>query len=143
MIELALLQARENEGPHSVYLRFIVLAPRRRRGLGLFRADTWLLDDPTLPEWLRRPIDEHFAWFNEHLPMPRNASRRTRLPPAAICWFRPQAHDHIARARELAWLIDEAGHPTAMVKTRRVGDVIYRDDFQVVAKPEASTRLSV
>jgi hypothetical protein len=59
-----------------------------------------------------------------------------------ICWFRPEAHEHIARARELALLIAEAGRLTAMIKTRHLGQILYRDDFQIVAKPEPRTRLS-
>ncbi len=125
-----------------MYVRFIVLAPKPRRPFGLFRADTFLLEDPTLPEWLQRPIDEHFRWFNRHLRRPFNAvSKRRRIPITALCWFKSEAHDHIARARDLAWLIAEAGHPTAMIKTHRVGQIVYRDDAQVVAKPDPATRL--
>lgn len=127
-----------------MYLRFIVLAPKPRRAAGLFRSDTWLLDDHALPDWLRDPIEEHYAWFNEHLPVPRRftAVSRRRHVRAGICWFRPEAHEHIARARDLARLIAEAGHPTAMLKTRRLGQVLYRDDFQIVAKLDARTRLA-
>lgn len=125
-----------------MYVRFIVLAPRPRRPFGLFRADTCLLADPALPDWLREPIDKHFRWFNKNLHRPYNAvSKRRRLHVAAICWFRPEAHAHIARARDLAWLIAEAGHPTAMIKTHRVGQIVYRDEHQIVAKPDPDTRL--
>jgi hypothetical protein len=92
-----------------MYVRFIVLAPKPRRPFGLFRAETDLLDDPALPEWLRLPIDEHYRWFNANLCRPYNAvSKRHRLNVSAICWFRPEAHTHIAHARHLAWLIAEA-----------------------------------
>jgi hypothetical protein len=125
-----------------MYVRFIVLAPRRRRPFGLFRAETELLEDPALPVWLRDPIDEHFRWFNANLRRPYNAvSKRRRIHVSAICWFRPEAHAHIERAHYLAWLIAEAGHPTAMIKTHRVGQIIYRDEAQIVAKPETRTRL--
>ena len=125
-----------------MYVRFIVLAPKPRRPFGLFRAETDLLEDPTLPDWLRRPIDEHFKWFNKNLRRPYNAvSRRRRIHVTAICWFTPDAHAHIARARDLAWLIAEAGHPTAMIKTRHAGQIVYRDEAQIVAKPDPSTRL--
>jgi hypothetical protein len=125
-----------------MYIRFIVLAPKPRRPFGLFRAETFLLDDPTLPDWLRRPIDEQFRWFNKNLRRPYNAvSRRRRIHVTAVCWFRPEAQAHIARARDLAWLIAKAGHPTAMIKTHRVGQIVYRDEAQIVAKPDRDTRL--
>mgnify|MGYP001263118230 CR=1 FL=1 len=125
-----------------MYVRFIVLAPRPRRPCGLFRAETELLDDPALADWLRNSIDEHFRWFNANLRRPYDAvARRRRIGVTAICWFRPEAHAHIARARHLAWLIAEAGHPTAMIKTHRVGQIIYRDEAQIVAKPDPATRI--
>jgi hypothetical protein len=125
-----------------MYVRFIVLAPKPRRPYGLFRAETSMLEDPSLPEWLRQPIDEHYKWFNANLRRPFNAvSKRRRIHVTAVCWFRPEAHGHIERARYLAWLIAEAGHPTAVIKTDRVGQIIYRDDAQIVAKPDPATPL--
>ena len=125
-----------------MYVRFIVLAPKPRRPFGLFRAETHLLDDPTLPDWLRLPIDEHFRWFNGNLRRPYSVvSKRRRIPVTAISWFTPEARVHIARARSLAWLIAEAGHPTAMIKCSHVGQIVYRDETQVVAKPDPNTRL--
>jgi hypothetical protein len=125
-----------------MYVRFIVLAPRRRRPFGLFNGDTELLEDPTLPAWLREPIDDHFRWFRSNLRSPfRRGPKRRRIKASAICWFTPEAQDHIARARELAWLIAEAGHPTAMIKARRVGAIVYRDAYQVAAIPDPRTPL--
>lgn len=126
-----------------MYVRFIVLAPKRRRAFGLFRADTWLLADPALPAWLSDPIEEHLSWFTRNLRVPRfREPHRRRIHVTAICWFRPEAHDHIARGRELSRLIAEAGHPTAMITSRHVGQIVYSDDDQIVAKPDVRTRLS-
>jgi hypothetical protein len=121
-----------------MFLRFIVVAPRARPAFGLFRSDYHPRYDDDLPAWLRAPIEEHYDWFNEHLAIPRRftvVSRRRRIY-AGICWFRSEAREHIARARELATLIAEAGQPTAMLKTRHPGQILYRDEHQIVAKPE-------
>lgn len=127
-----------------MYVRFIVLTPDRRPAPGLFRSGFHLEDDTALPEWLRLAAQEHYTWFNANLPVPRRFTvvSRRRHVYAGICWFQPTAREHIARARELAMLIAEAGHPTTMVTTRHLGQVLYRDDFQIVAKPEARTRLT-
>jgi hypothetical protein len=125
-----------------MFVRFIVLAPKPRRPFGLFRAERQMLEDPELPHWLRDPIESHYKWFNANLSRPYNAvSKHRRLQVTALCWFRPEAKAHIAKARQLAWLLAEAGHPTAMIKTRHVGQIIYRDEAQVAAKPDALTRL--
>ena len=127
-----------------MYVRFVVLTPDRRPAPGLFRSDFRLKNEPASPEWLRLALEEHYAWFNENLAVPRRFTvvSRRRHVYAGICWFRPTAHEHIARARDLAMLIAEAGRPTTMVTTRHAGQVLYRDDFQIVAKPEERTRLS-
>jgi hypothetical protein len=126
-----------------MYVRFIVLTPDRRPAPGLFRSGFRLDDDPTLPDWLRHAAREHYDWFNEHLPIPRRFTvvSRRRHVYAGICWFHPTAREHIARAHELALLIAEASRPTEMVTTRHPGQVLYRDEIQIVAKPEAHTRL--
>ena len=97
-----------------------------------------------MPDWLRIAAREHYAWFKENLPVPRRFTvmSRRRHVYAGICWFQPTAREHIARARELAMLIAEAGRPTTMVTTRHLGQVLYRDEVQIVAKPDNRTRLS-
>lgn len=123
-----------------MYIRFIVLARRSRRPFGLFQSDRWCLEDPELPHWLRDQIEAHDTWFKKNLRVPR-AGGGSRIDVCALCWFRPEAHEHIARARELAWLLSEAGNPTAMIKSRRPGQIVYCDEFQIVARPYADTRL--
>lgn len=127
-----------------MYVRFIVLTPNRRPAPGLFRSDFDPHEDAALPEWIRDAARRHYDWFGDNLPIPRRLTVMSRRRPvyAGICWFRPAAREHIARAPELAWLIEEAGHATQMIATRHPGQILYRDDFQIVAKPESRTRLT-
>lgn len=122
-----------------MYLRFIVVAPQARPH-GLFRSD-FRPRGAELPEWLREPVEELYVWFNKNLAIPRRFTvvSRRRHVYAGLSWFRADAHEHIARARELAQLIAAAGHTTAMLKTRHPGQILYRDELQIVAKPEART----
>lgn len=112
-------------------------APAVRR----VRADRQALDDAELPAWLREQVDAQYEWFNKNLRIPRNRNGG-RIEVTGVCWFRAEALEHIARARHLAWLLAEAGHPTEMITTRRPGQILYRDDFQIVAKPDARTRIA-
>lgn len=126
-----------------MFVRFIVLARNPRRASGLFRgrpAD--FVDDNDVPSWLRTAIAAEYAWFNKHLKVPYHQGASRSSIAGGICWFRPEARVHKAHARQLAWLIAEAGSPTEMITTRDVGNIIYRDDVQVVAKPTGGTRLS-
>lgn len=122
-----------------MYIRFVICQPGVRPAEGILCGD-FDSEEPQ-PEWLEALIDEHRVWFNKYLPVPRHFT--ARIPPRKIyrglSWFRPEAHEFIARARELARLLEEAGAVTAQLKTRRPGQILYCDDFQVVARPGAET----
>lgn len=121
-----------------MYIRFV--APVRlveaRADAGLFS----ILDEAErdAPEWLRDAIEREVAWFNRCMPVPRRFGVRTRKSDrrwAGVCWFRPEAREELRRAYALASLLCEAGVSVARIKSRRPGDIVYRDDVQVVAIP--------
>lgn len=83
---------------------------------------------------LRRELD----WFNDCLPVPNRfgvVARGVRWSDG-ICWFRDHAREALAHAFVLATLIEECGVPIARIWTRDPGQILYRDRWQVVAKPE-------
>ena len=90
-----------------------------------------------MDDWIRSEIAEQLNWFNAHLDAPeklgRAAGRHGRVH--GICWFRPEAAEAISRARYVGWLLTEAGIPVRDLKCRHPGEIIWRDDMQVVAKP--------
>lgn len=111
---------------------------------GLFVAARGLRDGGTLPFYDYERLWELFDWFNENLERPYRFSRSRRRgcgPGRAVCWFRPTANEHIARAREMAALLEEYGVPVWTLKTPKVGYVVYEDEYQVVAEPYADTWL--
>ena len=59
--------------------------------------------------------------------------------PDGICWFVAEAREMIARAFVLVSLLNEAGMPSRKVATHRPGTILYRDPWQVVAKPIEAT----
>lgn len=128
-----------------MYLRFTVpvehggTVTRARVAPGPFRIASNLYwdgdheSDPRLMA-LRRELD----WFNDRLPVPRRFSVRAkgRWWRDGICWFRDDAREMIAHMEAMVGLIEDCGVPVTRNWTRDPGQLLYRDDWQVVAKPE-------
>jgi hypothetical protein len=123
-----------------MYLRFTVpgTVTRARVAPGPFRLASsicWQRDehDPVRLA-LRRELD----WFNEWLPVPRRFGvvARGRNWSDGICWFRDDAREMVGHAYVLAALLAKCGVPIERSWTRDPGQILYRDRWQVVAKPE-------
>ena len=122
-----------------MYLRFTApgAVTRARVAPGLFGPAYWLWrwgeESPVLHA-IRRELD----WFEAQLPIPRRFGVRAkgRTWSDGICWFRDHAREMVAHAFTLAALIEEGGVPIDRIWTRDPGQILYRDPYQVVAKPE-------
>jgi hypothetical protein len=130
-----------------MYVRFIV-PQRGRRGvdLGLFRHAKFNVEDSRVHEALREAIRIELDWFNANLPIPRRCvflvKSRGRWLSDGVCWFLDDAREMIARSFTLASLLRECGLPAAKVATSRPGQILYRDAWQIVAKPEEGTPIA-
>jgi hypothetical protein len=129
-----------------MYVRFI--APWRiRRGVdqGLFGA-AYYAEEMAAAEPLRLAIRHELDWFEANLPIPARDRFRVRSRkvwrPDGICWFVDEAREAIARAFAMAALLRECGVEVVKVATRRPGQILYRDQWQIVAKPEEATPTS-
>lgn len=122
-----------------MYIRFVV--PLARRGIcdeaGIFHSAYSVAPDHAVPDWLREELARELRWFEWCLDVPERFARtfKRRRPKHGICWFRPEAGEHIARSRYLTWLMTEAGAPAREIRARRLGEVIWQDAHQVVARP--------
>ena len=131
-----------------MYVRFITPWWRLRRGIdcGLFGPAYACARDAEVPAVLRDALWTEIGWFEENLPAPRRRAflvrSRKRWLADGICWFNDDAREMIARAFVLAALIGECGVPARKVATRRPGTILYRDPWQIVAKPEAATPIT-
>lgn len=123
-----------------MYLRFTApgAVTRAHVAPGLFGPafDLWhgrKSETPTLLA-LRRELD----WFNAELPRPSRFTVKAcgRRWSDGVCWFRDHAREMIVHAYALAALIEDCGVPIEPVWTRDPGQILYRDAWQVVAKPE-------
>jgi hypothetical protein len=127
-----------------MYVRFITPWPVRRGvDAGLFGPAYGAARAPAVAEPLRVAIRHELDWFEANLPVPARDRFRVRSRkvwrPDGICWFVDEAREAIARAFGLAALLRECGCEAVKVATRRPGTVLYRDRWQIVAKPEPAT----
>lgn len=127
-----------------MYLRFTVPAApglgsvtRAHVDPGFFRSgyDLWSSDgsDP-----VKIAIRHELDWFNDNLPVPKRFAVKAKgvWHRDGVCWFRDDAAEAIAHAFALASLIEDCGVRVDRNWTRDPGQVLYRDNWQVVAKPE-------
>jgi hypothetical protein len=124
-----------------MYLRFVVLEidPDSQRYLGIFQIAARLIDSGDLYQDEYEELQGIRDWFNEYLEKPTRftASKPPyyRKAQRAISWFKDSAVDHIAKVREMATFIEDRGIKVKVLKTQRVGYVVYEDEFQIVAEP--------
>ena len=123
-----------------MFIRYVLpwRDPGSRVEAGFFRAVGGVArDEDRVPKWIRAELWREINWFDAELPVPYRVCRRfkRRRTIHGICWFRPQADEAIDRARYVGWLMTEAGVPVREIRASRLEEVIWRDDYQVVAKP--------
>jgi hypothetical protein len=120
-----------------MFLRFVItqIDDVSHKPQGLFQATYRLLESGDLSLAERDSVREVIIWFNKNLPSPRNmvASR-------AIFWFKSSAGECIKRMWELAYLLRHHGYLVEVEKCRELGNIIYRDEFQVSAYPSKYDR---
>jgi hypothetical protein len=128
-----------------MYLRFVVADIHKDSGreLGIFHAMGNLRDEGKLHVDEEELHDSIVQWFDKHLKKPTRftASKPPfyRKKSVAISWFKDTAHEHLARVRELAVILEHHGVSVRMLKADRVGYIVYEDEFQIVAQPFADT----
>lgn len=130
----------------AMYLRFVVIDIHQdsERALGVFHAAGKLRDEEKLDTHEEEQYDSIVQWFSDHLKKPTRftASKPPfyRKKNKAISWFKDTAHEHLTRVRELVVILEHHGISVRMVKARRVGYIVYEDEFQIVAQPFSDIR---
>ena len=80
-------------------------------------------------------------WFDINLESPLKHLPRYYSYERAVCWFKPTAREHLARAWEMAMILERHDILIWTIKARRTGYVYYEDDAQVFAEPFNDVRL--
>jgi hypothetical protein len=126
-----------------VFVRFVVgeVDGESERELGLFKAVRNLRGAGSLFTYEERLHDSILRWFGENLAQPTRFTNSKppyyRKKSKAISWFKHSAGQHIAKIRELAAILENHGVHVRMLKSTRVGYVVYEDEHQVTAEPFA------
>ena len=107
------------------------LAANTLTGRGVFSVFQQLIQDGVMEqedEDLYREID---SWFVEHLPFPPQCKRQEPV----VCFFKASnAEEMLKWMKPALWLLDRYQVPHYLVYTNRPGEIVYEDDYQVVAK---------
>jgi hypothetical protein len=129
-----------------MYIRFTTPGTVTRAGIapGPFTGAhqlSWRHHDEPLGEALWHELH----WFNTHLPVPRgkrpfSVRSKRRWYKDGVCWFRDDAREMLTHAHVMAALIEECGVPVVRRLAEHPGQILYRDAWQVVAKPDNCRR---
>ena len=108
---------------------------------GLFCAAFKLLDEIVLSDHEYAAVADLMSWFTANLRGPFEYRLRSRWrAPRSICWFRCTAGEHLARARELATILEDRDVFIRTIRCHKAGYVLYEDEVQVLAQPFADMR---
>jgi len=124
-----------------MYVRFVVgeIDEDSQRELGVFQAIHNLSLHGLLSEAEKIEDDAIGKWFDKNLKKPTKftASKPPyyRKKSRAISWFKDTAHEHIDKIRSLVSILQNHDVQVRMLKTDRVGYVVYEDEYQIVAEP--------
>jgi hypothetical protein len=125
-------------GVMVMFLRFVVGTQRENgfRLTGVIASAGIIHDKDQLYRYESELLDEVFGWFNANLPCPpfREKLESGEWTPNAVCWFRPEAKEPIRRIWDIVAILREYRVPVRMLTTARPGEIVYSDEFQVVAE---------
>ena len=108
---------------------------------GLFGAAWTARLSNELPEYEVEALVELKDWFNTNLESPFDHLPASYDYKRAICWFKPTAREHLARAWELTTILERNDVLIWTIRSTKTGLVYYEDDAQVLARPFGDVRL--
>ncbi len=109
------------------------IAENTMHAKGVFSICMQMLRDDVMIEEdadLYREIDD---WFANELPWPDPCKRQESV----ICWFKNENADMMMKMMNpVMWLLERYNHPYYVVYTNFPGEIVYEDQYQVVAKTD-------
>ncbi|MFZ1990752.1 MAG: hypothetical protein WAW96_13405 [Alphaproteobacteria bacterium] len=126
-----------------MFIRFIVheIDSDSGRRQGLFQAAKALRESGRLAADDDTCLMDIREWFNENLERPERLafSSRPNARATALSWFKDTATEHIAKMREMQGVLEKYGITVEMITARRLGYILYEDEYQIAAYPFSDT----
>lgn len=131
-----------------MYLRFVqmnVVEGMKVRS-GIFSAAYALREARNVDLHTHTQLEELLAWFRQNLAIPSRFTRSSskgahrRSVTYGLSWYKPSARQHLDKSYELSSLLRQSGYFIEVLKTTRLGYVLYEDEYQIVAEPFADSR---
>ncbi len=128
------------------FIRFV--RPNRIEGVGFregfFCAAYEFRESPEIDVQTASQLEPLLAWFRQNLTIPKNFNRSKskghyRRNTKGLSWYKEDAPAVIEKSFELVQLLNENGFAIEILRTDRVGFIVYEDEQQVVAEPFADT----
>ncbi len=111
---------------------------------GFFCAAYELLNDPKISEHTLAELNALLAWFRQNLTVPKKFNRSKskgcyRRNTKGLSWYKEDASAVIEKSFELIQLLEENEFAIGIIRTDRVGYIVFEDDHQIVAEPFSDT----
>jgi hypothetical protein len=130
-----------------MYLRFI--RPQKIKHMaaraGFLNAAYELRRGTTIDTHTFTQVENHLAWFGTNLTEPAKFTRSKSKgwyrndATQGLSWFKDSATEMLAHAHDLAAMLNANGYAIEVIRSDRIGYIIYEDAHQVVAEPFADT----
>jgi len=108
---------------------------------GLFCAATELHENARIPDYEFEALTGLLKWFDENMASPFDYLQCESRYDRAVCWFKSDAHEHLAQAWQLVAILERNDILIWTIKSPRIGFVHYEDEVQVLAQPDRHTRV--
>ena len=125
-----------------MFIRFVSgeIDEDSRVSAGLFCAALELRWEDGLPQYEIDLLSELRDWFDVHLESPTEHLPRDVSYERAVCWFKPTAREHLARAWQLVTILERNDVLIWTIRSRTTGRIYYEDEAQVFAVPSRELR---
>ena len=100
-------------------------------GKGIFGLCMELIRDKKMEQEDEDLLLEINDWFSEHLPWPEPCRNQERV----VCYFKTEnAGEMLKWIKPALWLLDRYDVPYYLVYTNSPGEIVYEDQYQIVAR---------
>lgn len=107
------------------------LAANTLTGRGVFSMCMQMVRDKVMEQEDEELYMEIDSWFADNLPWPPQCKNQESV----ICFFKTENADEMIKWMKPAlWLLDRYNQPYYLVYTNTPGEIVYEDQYQIVAK---------